>query len=637
MPERPREHIVETVSRIEFRRLVAERGWVVRSVDNPDYGLDDLVEIFEDGKATGLLFYVQARGTDQADLHKALAVRVKAKQQAYFNAVEHPVLVVRYQGESRRLFARWFHRFDPHPRRGGETLRLHESDELLDENLGGLADEVRLYRAVSSAAVAWPLAVKVSSAGRHQARDAVLAMFAIAGGKQRYARFVAADEAQGVVGITVDLRVNEVEVHAGRSSLTLHGHVDELDLEDVAADAVLAVGVVLGMLEHLDAAAVLIAAAAAKAPAFEGELLWKAVGALARGRRIGDALVVGRALAEQDRRTTAAFVVGPVALATSELMSDEELAGVAAFDESLADAAEQAGNAKEAAAISYSLGNWLFAVRYDWVAALTAYERAAALDPTYWDRGYFVHERAGALFECSRYEESAAAYQDVMDRGMGNQRTLARLGDALLFAGRYSDASTTFERYMTEPVPSEPVWELKAAFARFLVSRGYEKQERDEEGAHALSVEADGIDALASRVAKCKEALEHDAMCSPAWQLLARTGAPTEPVGVAAMVYGALTLRHPTMWAAALIVLMDAREEGLARAATAHALIDNGPSFPDAIRQAEPFFESESVEAALSLAQEIERSMVKPDRGFTLRVPSPDGGVIEYAAQPPIG
>lgn len=635
MPKRPRAHELETESRTALRRSLEDLAWVVRPVDTPDYGLDDLVEVFVDGEATGLLFYVQVRGTDEEDLHKALAVRIRSEQQAYFNAVDHPVLVVRYQGGSRRLFARWFHRFDPHPRHGGETLRLSESDELLGDRVGALAAEVRLFRAVSSATVAWPLAVKVLATGRHRASDAAIVMASVAGVRQRYVRVVPGDEAPDAIGLTVELLHDRIVIHGGRSSVTLHGDIDDKELDAIAPNAVLAVGVVLGMMNHLDAGAALIAASAADAPSFEGDLILNAVGILARGRRIADAMTLGRRLAAANRRTIAAFIVGNVAMATSNLMSDDELAAVVAFDEALVDAAEASGETAEAAAICYSLGNWLFSVVHDWERSLEMFLRAQALDPSYGSRDYFMHELSAALFECQRYEEACDAYRKLIDIGTARPGTLARLGDAQLMSGRYADADETFNQYLANPMRSEPVWLLKAAIARLMVESGYSTQERDPQAALELAMHANDTPDLASRVAQGKEALQLDALCPLTWKLIALSEAASDShPPVAPMIAWALTVRRPEIWAIALLAMLEASDDALADAAIMHALLEHGAEFSDAIRQSGAFFGADVADEALTRVREVEKTAEWPDRRFTLRFPDSDGSLSEHVVQP---
>ena len=100
MPQRPSQHVTEEKSRRAFRKVVPPE-WVVRDV-TPDYGLDLEVEIFVGGAATGLLFKVQVKGSNQDDL----VMRLSQEKPDYYNSIELPVLVVLYDEPHERLFVR---------------------------------------------------------------------------------------------------------------------------------------------------------------------------------------------------------------------------------------------------------------------------------------------------------------------------------------------------------------------------------------------------------------------------------------------------------------------------------------------------------------------------------------------------
>ena len=89
-PQRPREHVLETLSRRAFERLVPAT-WVVRAVDE-DYGVDREVEIFEEGHATGLTFKVQLKGSDRTAAAGA-SRRVKTDTLGYWKSLDVPVLI----------------------------------------------------------------------------------------------------------------------------------------------------------------------------------------------------------------------------------------------------------------------------------------------------------------------------------------------------------------------------------------------------------------------------------------------------------------------------------------------------------------------------------------------------------------
>ncbi len=59
-PIRPRSHILEDISRDTVKTIFHMAGWVTVDL-SPDYGEDELVFIYEAGRATGELFFVQLK------------------------------------------------------------------------------------------------------------------------------------------------------------------------------------------------------------------------------------------------------------------------------------------------------------------------------------------------------------------------------------------------------------------------------------------------------------------------------------------------------------------------------------------------------------------------------------------------
>ncbi len=110
MPRRPRPHVAETSSRKALDQLMPDE-WTTSSVEN-DYGLDTRVEIFEQGFATALGFWVQLKSTDEPSLRKALAEPFELSAVNYMAAQAEPVLVVRHHGPTGRLFGFWLHQRD---------------------------------------------------------------------------------------------------------------------------------------------------------------------------------------------------------------------------------------------------------------------------------------------------------------------------------------------------------------------------------------------------------------------------------------------------------------------------------------------------------------------------------------------
>ena len=87
MPIRQKEHALEDLSRTKFQ-LVLPEVWVYRDKDK-DYGIDGEVEIFnEDGRSTGLMFYVQLKGTASKKDSQIHNVDLKIETLNYFRQLD---------------------------------------------------------------------------------------------------------------------------------------------------------------------------------------------------------------------------------------------------------------------------------------------------------------------------------------------------------------------------------------------------------------------------------------------------------------------------------------------------------------------------------------------------------------------
>lgn len=639
MPQRPRSHVLESESRTAFRLLMEARGWVVRAVDSPDYGVDDQVEVFApDGSATGLTFYVQVRATDEESLHTALAVRVRDEQQAYFGALGDPVLVVRYHAPSRRLFGQWFHRVDPYYQAGSGTIRISEASEITANAVRGLADEVALVRTLRSSRVSWPLTVTIRCGSQHQARNLAIAMAAIAG--DRYLNFTTTIERS--TAVTVRLKVvaqgDTLIVHGGLVSTTIHADNDARPIEEVAADAVLGLAVALGSLEHLDAATALIKRAAPRAPGTRSELLVKVSGVLARGHRMMETLRIARVLLDDGYRLEAKFLSSMVSLALGDELEADERRTVADWNLHLAGAAESASDVLGAAADYYSAGNWLFHVVGDYEGARAAYVRAVELDATYQDRNYYIRERAAVHFECGDFSDATAWYRRAMAVHPTENGLAFRLADALAFDGRYSEALEQSRRYTDAPESTEPVWSLKTAVLRFLVEeRGFSEQNRSSSAADELARSADRLTEQDQRLERFFDALALDALCGRAWHGILQILAYERRELVAAVgpvLILALEAKRPEVWAEALLVTLGAGEVDLAHQVASAALWAHDSAFVDAVRSMSSTFPAELRDDILDLVEMSRSSVVRSQRGFTVRTRDDRGDATELSIGP---
>lgn len=108
MPKRPRSHQLEDISRSRLHRIFEEAGWTVEDLSK-DYGEDLLVRIFENGSATPLSFFVQAKATDNLSRYRDensnfIRYPVKSEHLAHWNRFQEPVLLTLWESQSDKTF-----------------------------------------------------------------------------------------------------------------------------------------------------------------------------------------------------------------------------------------------------------------------------------------------------------------------------------------------------------------------------------------------------------------------------------------------------------------------------------------------------------------------------------------------------
>lgn len=108
MPKRPRSHELEDISRNRLHGIFEGVGWTVEDVAK-DYGEDLLVRIFENGVATPLKFYVQAKATDNITRYlkgnaNALHIQLGKEHLDQWNVFHDPVILTIMDSRSENIY-----------------------------------------------------------------------------------------------------------------------------------------------------------------------------------------------------------------------------------------------------------------------------------------------------------------------------------------------------------------------------------------------------------------------------------------------------------------------------------------------------------------------------------------------------
>lgn len=655
MAKRPREHEIEEESIRAFVSALPS-AWVPRRQD-PDYGIDLTVEVFEKGQSTGFVFNAQLKGTDEPDLEKALrSLRLERDKVEYYASQNLPVLIVRHHSPTNRFFVRWFHSYDPHVEagvRGREqepasiAFRFDESDEWTGQSAAEVIEGLRGFLRFRQAEHELPLPLIVAPS------DAVDAQLVAAETRR------ALSDSQGIVLVE----------HRQPKYLDAHVEVTRkqarISLADVASTTIhfdpelgtpdwLAPNIALGFAVALTAVGQTNLAAQIAAAVGENGDLWAdpwccmtLAGAFYRSRRLREALEVSNRLdqSDHDAAGVAAYMLLSVLLAYGPDLSpaDQETAMEVQgerFRRRL-DRDDRSGAAAEA----YNMAMLNKRLK-DKTVAKEWFERAAELDPSYLDRGYFHSDLAGVLFLNGDEEEAATHYLRAVELG-ADVHTKALAADALLFAGHYGAAHELFGQYLAEIGNGsfeDAEWRLKARVLPGVVSVAGSEQRRQPQRAREQVEPIDFVDGPGMEVGEAMERIRKaftlDACCGWAWfcsSLFALAASGDREAGVQdAVIAALLNERDLNAWGNA-IRLADERDE---------------PFVLDLIRVAYRFLGAELEQRVLKVASDVnpahgevlrrlleqavqEKSLTTARAGFTMRYPGLDGEMNEISVEPP--
>lgn len=106
---RPMKHIIDEKAKKAFLNLIPDE-WVYQTL-YPDYGIDYLVEIFENGHKTGNFFYVQLKGTNKEINKFTVSVNLSIDHLKYYNALPIPILLVVYSIKTKKFWGIWLNEY----------------------------------------------------------------------------------------------------------------------------------------------------------------------------------------------------------------------------------------------------------------------------------------------------------------------------------------------------------------------------------------------------------------------------------------------------------------------------------------------------------------------------------------------
>lgn len=532
-PRRPREHQLEKESRLEFQeRLPSE--WDFQDIPPPEYGLDGRVEIFDKADfATGRMFFVQLKATDKPELKDALAVQLEIPTCEYYRSLDLPVLIVRYHAPTKKIYAKWFHKYDPYYGKNAKkkiTFRFTPEDEWHEETAEILASDVEAFRQLRSPQITFPVNFKLTLTEQY--------IYGVLAAKIELEIRKAAKRIPGLITISPFLLPDahgsivigndkaEIYLKSG-SGFTIHntskGYKSEVQLSKFSYDILVGIAVVLDNAGHSNIAARLLSEYAASSSIITNpKIALTGVRCMIRAHRVTEALQLSESLSKSEESLFAADMFTWTALSQSASLSESEHEYLQNFLERYTEQAVQSEDRQRGATAHYNLGNYLRARSYKAKSyrrlALHHYKKAANYKPEYLEKPYFCRELAGVLFESKRYSLAVKFYERALSQGEeGDYRAL--YADALMFAGRYHEAEQAFYAYLASNPDAASEWRLKACVLVWIRSMLRRDEQKRQTGA-AIELVIPNNHLTSHPVEyrqRLQDALECDALCSYAW------------------------------------------------------------------------------------------------------------------------
>jgi len=607
--------------------------WVFREA-NPDYGIDGQIEVFDkNNAATGLMFLVQLKGTDDPDVNDALSIQFRLNTLKYYRKLDLPVMIVFFHAPTKKFFWKWAHEVDTYyAERGQEhmTVRISENGVWEAGTPSLVEKDLTEFREIRSPSIPLPqrFSLVVLEHDFHDTPRATLEAALIEAATDISDLVCLSRKNSPGAHPTITIERDQIVVSlSGLKTITFHteAYPPELVTTKLPHDLLTAVALVFGSAGHFNVAAQIACKHLDKSSFLRNlQILFRVLRAIARARRLTDGLRLAEALLKPATLSLAQLLIVPALISGGASLSTSEREYLRYLMKQIIEGFEANGQDEQAATAHYNLGQHLRAQRgpYD-RAALKHYRLAARGDPMYRQRHYFWREVGGILFGLGRFGFSASAYDRAIRLG-GETECVALRADALMFAGRYSEAHQSFRVYLGSNATADAEWRLKkfavAGITKFL---GLDKQRRDENGARRLA-DVNGLspdDVEASMV----KALGCDALCALAWFNLAVTAHAQkrrDDAFLGFLLAGLIGRTDPEAWANALLLSLGSAEFNallVAIALTAYKI--NGHRFFDALRKvAEAQQQGFATGQLLNLVWEIVNSAQRPNEGFEVRL-----------------
>jgi tetratricopeptide (TPR) repeat protein len=516
MPKRPKQHQLEDISRNEFSRILP-REWVFRDKDK-DYGIDAEVEIFDaDGNATGLVFWVQLKATEEKNIDKAKKISLSLDSLSYFKSLELPVMVVRYVSKTNSLYYRWSHEIDPYPIKHNQQSKVIVFDEKLTcGNTHQITSYIKKINKIKKRNFYLPIKASIETKSQLvTGLEKWLFESNLRTELNKFKDIVCVDKNENDSLVQLIISGNELKVSmSGLAGCVIH-NIDKVTCnieKELAKSSMIGISLALAKLGSPELAAKIILKPEVANFLYSNEKFAVHLLPSILKTTYFEAIVEQLIDNLDDQKSN---IIETIALSSSIGLRTES-SNEKIIEKLLVKSLEKyKNNGWEGlyGSAHYNLANFYRSVS-QFKNSLKHYFLAQRYEPNYLGRDYFHRELAGVLFELRRYKLSANSYKKALEIG-DEIFDKALCADALMYSGQYREALELLTDYTEHSCEVSPTWHLKLTFLDSLIENtGIEKQIRkSKKAARHIGVDKSGEVSLKN----LEETLELDYLYGLAW------------------------------------------------------------------------------------------------------------------------
>lgn len=438
LPTRSRSHQLEDLSIREFERLLPD-AWVLRRKDK-DYGVDLEIEVFDDnGKSTGLMFFVQLKATD--DTAKSQSVPMKVDRREYLASLDAPSMVVRYCEPSKTFHWLWlpeiYARYPP-PKTDTITIHFKHTDEWNDATVEGIPETLRTFRTLRTGSRSIPFRLDVyCDPNEPNAAFALnLAVSEIVGISSR---FTTNCNPESCLPLRISLKGETLRVSID-SIASISIAIDPTDQDEtlqILSYVIACMAHRSNFNEHLHDLADFFARENLSCES--RELASVVASSVVDHCEMAATIASINGIHERQDDNYSRYIH---ALLSCPATHEKKLSALQRFYLEAIDA-HATRSVREQAVIHYSFGNSL-RVAFEHQAALKQFNLARRKYPEYLGKGYFLAELGATLYFLKRYRLSSTFYEAAHAIEVSGQTAICA-GDAFLFRGQPDKAKKFYD------------------------------------------------------------------------------------------------------------------------------------------------------------------------------------------------